>query len=554
MTFRPTQGSIIAPPAPVVPEVGAFWVSGIFEGTADFDPDGPAPVSRTANVDNDHFLAQFLPDGMGGYELGRVHRVSHAAVNSPRLIGGTNFDGIDLTQPMAVDLNGNAYFVFIVSGGDAEFLDDADASFGAPGPVLVPRQLNQSQQIGFVSVDATGALRWFKTFPFTGVMPLDGGDMSRYGTCAVSADGTRCVLAFTVQYGQAGTVNDPGGGAVPNDFVANDPVCGVVLVLDASDGSVLRQEYTREAGQTDDRGTRNWSISDMSQSDDFLVGWETSGDATDAVEWDSGGPSPAAQATFVNNGQRIMSFSRHSLTAFQHTLFTQRSGSSGSAYWIGGQTAIDSSGNAYFAVMTPFSGATTESMERTPTTLSSSTSVSAGSILLACHDANGDEVWVQEWTRTVRIATIYGMALSLDGSRLYIALNNTSFSAITDTVTVDGNPIAMPGRSTAIICVSTVDGSLVWVKQPTGDAIQARQISVQRDSGTILIACAARNGADLDFGEVVIPASTWSAGSEQTPFAWVLTEDGVSATTTHIVRVLEAATGSANHAIGIGGY
>jgi len=224
-----------------------------------------------------------------------------------------------------------------------------------------------------------------------------------------------------------------------------------------------------------------------------------------------------------------------------------------SGYEVSGQNEIDSSGNAYFA-FAPSATADTEELERTPTALGSATQVTGPNLLFACVDDAGDEVWVEEWARTTPDGDVFGMALSLDESLLYVALTNRSLSTAV-TVTVDGTPIVMPLRSTVLIALSTVDGSLVWTKQPTGNDIQARQIDVQRDSGDILIACSAQSaGADLDFDEVVITAGDWSAGAETTPFVWVLTEDGASATTTHIVRVLEVDTGSADHAIGIGGY
>ena len=150
---------------------GNVYVTGYFEGTVDFNPDGGDP--RISNGDNDAFLSKF--DSSGNFEWARTW-------------GGT---GYDLGHGVATDGFGNVYVT-----GYFESSVDFDPSGGDP------HTSNGNLDVFLSKFDSSGNFKGVRTW---GASDFDRG----YGV-ATDGSGNVYVTGFF-----QGTVDfDPGGGDI----------------------------------------------------------------------------------------------------------------------------------------------------------------------------------------------------------------------------------------------------------------------------------------------------------------------------------------------------
>jgi hypothetical protein len=169
------------------------YVTGYFEGTADFDP-GPGVDSHTSNGWEDAFLSKF--DSSGSFQWAKTW-------------GGSDDDnGLDV----AVDGSGNVYVT-----GSFEGTADFD-----PDPGVDNHTSNGEYDVFLAKFDSSGSFQWAKTWGGTGE---DDG-------YAVAVDGSGNV--YVTSYFEDTVDFDPGPGV---DFHTSNGYYDVFLSKFDSSGS-----------------------------------------------------------------------------------------------------------------------------------------------------------------------------------------------------------------------------------------------------------------------------------------------------------------------------
>jgi hypothetical protein len=189
---------------------GTVYVTGVFSGTIDTDPDPASTLMLTSTGDSDELVTRF--DAAGG--LTWIEK-----------IGGT---GTEDAIAMAVDRSGNVYTVGMFGGGGTSDFD--------PGPGVVTFTGGFFRNGYVLKLDPTGSFVWVKS--------LGGGSDDR---------------AFGVAVDASGNVYATGFFSTTADFVSGP---GISTLTTAGSTDVFTVKMSQTPQMTfDDHATARWSRS-----------------------------------------------------------------------------------------------------------------------------------------------------------------------------------------------------------------------------------------------------------------------------------------------------
>jgi len=310
---------------------GNLYVTGYFQGTADFDP-GAGMANRTSAGDSDIFIAKY--DAAGNYLW--AFRV-----------GGT---GTDIGYALAVDATGNIYVTGQFMGSNVDF---------DPGPGMANLSSIRANDIFIAKYDASGNYLWaFSIGSFT------GGNTGY----SLTVDGS-------------GNVHVTGAFAGSNvDF---DPGAGTANLSSAGSNDVFVAKY-------DASGTYLWAfrVGGTSADDGFGIALDGSGNVHVAgaftganVDFDPG----AGMANRTSAGTRDIFIAKYD--AAGNYLWAISAG--GTLNDAANGLALDGSGNVY--ATGAFRGANVDFDPGAGT--ATLTSAGGDDIFLAKYDASGNYLW-----------------------------------------------------------------------------------------------------------------------------------------------------------------
>ncbi len=166
---------------PTIDDEGNIYITGDFEGTADFDP-GVGSDSRTSNGSSDVFLTKINADGSYGWT---------------KAFGGT---GTDYSGHIAFDAAGNIYL-------NNQFSNTVDFDSGAG---IDNHTSNGSRDLSFTKLNSDGSYGWTKTM---------GGTGNEYSN-NILLDGQENIY-LTGHFNSSSMDFDPGGGVDTHTSAGN---------------------------------------------------------------------------------------------------------------------------------------------------------------------------------------------------------------------------------------------------------------------------------------------------------------------------------------------
>ena len=181
---------------PTIDDEGNIYITGDFEGTADFDP-GVGSDSRTSNGSSDIFLTKINANGSYGWT---------------KAFGGT---GTDYSGYIALDAAGNIYL-------NNQFSNTVDFDSGAG---IDNHTSNGSRDLSFTKLNSDGSYGWTKTM---------GGTGNEYSN-NIFLDGQENIY-LTGHFNSPSMDFDPGAGVDTHTSVGNYDIYITRFNADASYG------------------------------------------------------------------------------------------------------------------------------------------------------------------------------------------------------------------------------------------------------------------------------------------------------------------------------
>ncbi len=441
--------------------IGNAYITGYFQGTANFNPAGTANLTSAGG--NDIFLAKY--DASGNY------------VWANRM-GGT---GNDVGHSVALDASGNAYITGSFNG-TANFNPSGTANLTSAG----------SNDIFLAKYDASGNYVWANRM---------GGTNADTGySVALDASGNAYITGFfsgTANFNPAGTANLTSAGGA-DIFLAKYDASGnyvwakrmggtgddrgFSVALDAS-GNAYITGYFAGTANFNPSGTAN--LTSAGGADIFLAKYDasgnyvwakrmggTGGDIGNSVALDPSGNAyitgyfngtanfnPSGTANLVAGGTALNAFNAKYSDAGDYVF----------AYALGGYSnitfnqqanavAVDGDGNSYIT------GYFTGTVDFDPSANTANLTSAGGSdIFLAKYDASGNYVWAKSMGGTIGDI---GRSLALDAlGNAYIA---GSFQGTANFNPAGTANLTSAGSNDIFLAKYDALGNYVWAKSMGG--------------------------------------------------------------------------------------